>query len=97
MKQPVEWLQGVRLVDTPGTGDILHKFDRQLQTYLQKADVVVWVMSALAPLSESEQAFLKLAVLPQDFPKLLFAINWMDIIPNDIEAERVLNSIYNKI
>lgn len=97
IETPVEWLQGVRLVDTPGTGDIFKKFDSQVQTYLKKADMVVWVMSALTPLSQSEQAFLKLAVLPQDFPKIFFVINSMDITRNDIEAERLLNSSHNKI
>lgn len=97
IETPVEWLKGVRLVDTPGTGDIFHKFDQQVQTYLQKADVVVWVLSALTPLSESEQAFLKLAVLPQDFPKILFVINWMDVTQNEREAERLLNSSCKKI
>lgn len=61
IETPVEYLQGLRLVDTPGTGDILKRFDSQIHTYLSQADMVLWVISALSPLSESEQAFLRLS------------------------------------
>ncbi|NEQ27756.1 MAG: dynamin family protein, partial [Microcoleus sp. SIO2G3] len=64
-----EWLRGLRLVDTPGTGDIFKRFDSKVHTYLLQADAVIFVVSALAPFAESEQAFLQMSVIPQDFPK----------------------------
>lgn len=97
IETPVEWLRGLRLVDTPGTGDILKRFDSQVQAYLSQADVVVWVISALCPLSESEQAFLRLSVFPHDFPKLFFLVNLMDIFHTDEQAERLLNATQKKI
>ena len=93
----IEWLKGMRLVDTPGTGDILKQFDSQVHDYLCHADAVLCVVSALSPLAESEQAFLKLSLLPQDFPKLLFVINMMDIARTDRDAQRLLDSIRSKI
>ena len=94
---PVEWLQGLSLVDTPGTGDIFKRFDSQVQDYLIKADAVIFVISALSPLSESEQSFLKLSVLPQDFPKIFFVVNMMDMAQTDGDADRLLTSIEEKI
>jgi len=97
IKATVEWLRGLCLVDTPGTGDIFKQFDSQVHAYLYHADAVLFVVSALVPLAESEQAFLRLSLLPQDFPKLFFVVNMMDIARTEQEAERLSNSIKTKI
>lgn len=97
IETPNEWLRGLRLVDTPGTGDIFKRFDRQVHTYLLQADAVIFVASALAPFAESEQAFLQMSVIPQDFPKIFFLLNRMDDIRTEKEATRLLNSTYKKI
>ncbi|PMB39612.1 dynamin family protein [Fischerella thermalis CCMEE 5330] len=97
IETPNQWLRGLRLVDTPGTGDIFKRFDRQVHTYLLQADAVVFVSSALAPFAESEQAFLQMSVIPQDFPKVFFILNRMDDIRTDPEAARLLNGTYKKI
>ncbi|MEH2205963.1 MAG: dynamin family protein [Nostoc sp.] len=97
IETPVEWLRGVRLVDTPGTGDVFKRFDRQVHTYLLQADAVVFVVSALSPFAESEQKFLQMSVLPQDFPKVFFTLNMMDNIQTEQEVERLLKSTKKKI
>ncbi len=97
IETPNKWLRGLRLVDTPGTGDIFKRFDRQVHTYLLQADAVVFVSSALAPFAESEQVFLQMSVIPQDFPKVFFILNRMDDIRTDPEAARLLNGTYKKI
>jgi GTPase SAR1 family protein len=97
IEAPNEWLRGLRLVDTPGTGDIFKRFDRQIHAYLLKADAVMYVTSALAPFAESEQAFLQMSVIPQDFPKVFFVLNRMDDIRTERDAVRLLNSTYKKI
>lgn len=97
IETPVEYLQGLRLVDTPGTGDIFKQFDSQIHTYLSQADMVLWVISALSPLSESEQAFLRLSLAPQNFPKLFFIVNMMDCVHTKAEAERLLYATRKKI
>lgn len=97
IETPIEWLKGLCLVDTPGTGDIFQRFDRQVHDYLEQADAVIFLISALSPLSASEQAFLQLSVLPQDFPKVFLVVNMMDISRSNEEAERLLTSIRAKI
>ena len=89
VRAPVEWLRGMCLVDTPGTGDLLQRFDRQVQDYLTRADAVLFVLSPLAPLSESERAFLRLAVLSQDFGKITFVVNMLDKVRSEQDVGRV--------
>jgi predicted GTPase len=91
VRAPVEWLRGVCLVDTPGTGDLLQRFDRQVQDYLTRADAVLFVLSPLAPLSESERAFLRLAVLSQDFGKITFVVNMLDKVRSEKEVGQVMD------
>jgi GTPase SAR1 family protein len=97
IETPNEWLRGLRLVDTPGIGDIFKRFDRQVHTYLLQADAVIFVSSALAPFAESEQAFLQMSVIPQDFPKVFFILNRMDDIRTEPEINRLFNGTYKKI
>jgi GTPase SAR1 family protein len=97
VRAPVEWLRGLCLVDTPGTGDLLQRFDRTVQEYLARADAVVFVLSPLDPISENERAFLQLAVLPQDFAKVIFVVNMLDKVRCEEDAARVLEHLQQKI
>lgn len=97
IEAPVEWLRQICLVDTPGMGDIEWRFDKQVQNYLPKADAVLYVISAVSPLSQTERDFLKLAISPQDFPKLFFVLNMMDVPRREEEARRLLASVKGKI
>lgn len=97
IKAPIEWLRGVQLVDTPGMGDVLNRFDRQVQEYLQKADAIIFLVSALSPLSETEENFLRLSLKPADFSKLIFVVNMLDFARNEDEVQKVLNLISNKV
>lgn len=97
IEAPVEWLEQICLVDTPGTGDLEWRFDKQVQSYLPKADAVLVVVSALSPLSKTERAFLQLALSPLDFPKLFFVVNMMDIPRKERDAKRLLEALKIKI
>lgn len=96
IEAPVDWLKGLKLVDTPGTGDMMERFDKQIHRYLSKADVLLYVMFSSAVLSESERAFLTSSVLPQDFPKVFFIINRLDEL-NDANTARLLNRTSQQI
>lgn len=97
IKAPVEWLRGICLVDTPGIGDLLRQVDRLVQDYLSQADMVVCVVSALAPLAESEQTYLRLSLVPQEFPKVFFIVNMMDFALKEADAGRLLEHIRAKL
>jgi small GTP-binding protein len=97
IQAPTKWLPGITLVDTPGTNDIFKQFDSQVHNYLTQADAIIFVISALSPFSESERAFLQFSVVPQDFPKVFFVVNMMDIARNDEQSEKLLNTIQTKV
>lgn len=97
VRLPLPWLKGVCVVDTPGTGDLLWRFDRRVQEYLARADAVVFVVSALSPLSESERMFLRLSVLPQELPKVVFVINMLDKVEKEEDAQEIARFLTAKI
>jgi GTP-binding protein EngB required for normal cell division len=96
IQAPIDWLKGFRIVDTPGTGDMMQRFDKQVHSYLSKADVLLYVMFSAAVLSESERAFLTSSVIPQDFPKIFFIINRLDEL-NEEDEKRLLKRTKQRI
>jgi len=97
VRVPSPWLEGVCLVDTPGTGDLFQQFDRQVHDYLSQADAVLYLLSPLSPVSESERNFLQLAVIPQDFAKVTFVVNMLDKIEREGDVHRILELIRHRV
>jgi GTPase Era involved in 16S rRNA processing len=96
IRVPLPELQGVRIVDTPGVGDLLKQFDNQVKDYLIYADAVIYMVSALSPLSDTEQTFLRAALLPQEFSKLIIVVNMLDCMEDAEETSRILDRIQTK-
>lgn len=96
IKVPLPELEGMRIVDTPGVGDLLKQFDNQVKDYLIYADAVIYMVSALSPLSDTEQTFLRAALLPQEFSKLIIVVNMLDCLEDADETSRILDRIHSK-
>lgn len=92
-----ELLKEISIVDTPGVGDILKAFDQKVVDYMMKADAVIYVVSALSPISETELMFLNTAVLPHSFSRLFVIINMVDCIDEQKDVERIKNAIADKV
>lgn len=97
IEAPVEWLRDVAVVDSPGTGDLLWRFDQRVQEYLPRADAVLHVVSAVSPLSDSERSFLRIALRPLDLAKVVFVVNQLDLIRAQRDAERVTARVAESI
>lgn len=93
IEAPVPLLEGITIVDSPGMGDMLWRFDRRVAEYLPRADAVLHVVSALSPLSESERGFLKLTLRPLDLAKVVFVVNMLDQVRVEEDATRVLDRV----
>lgn len=99
LKRPCELLKDITIIDTPGMGDALKRFDEMVEQCILQADAVIYIYSVLSPLSNTEQLFLKSAILPQKFTSLFLVGNWGDSLESaeellDMEAfleERVKN------
>lgn len=61
LKVPLQALEGVALVDTPGTNAIIRQHQTLTEGFLPRADLVLFLTSADRPFTESERQFLDLA------------------------------------
>lgn len=92
-----ELLKDVMIVDTPGIGESMRDFDKQIAEYLVNADAVVYVMSARSPMSASEQSFLSNIVMPQSFSRVLVALNMVDTLDSIEDITKVTNLLEQKV
>ena len=84
-----ESLRNVTLVDTPGMGDLMKAFDEQVADYLVNADAIIYVVSARAPLSYTEQAFLSTTIMPQSFSRVFLAVNMADTLETAENLQKI--------
>ncbi|WP_339095949.1 dynamin family protein [Deinococcus sp. VB343] len=61
LTHPLPSLEGVALVDTPGTNAIIRQHQALTEGFLPRADLVLFLTSADRPFTESERQFLSLA------------------------------------
>ena len=95
--EPLEILRELSIVDTPGMGDVLNQFDAQVHEYIARADAVIYIASALSPLSETEQMFLSGILRPQSFSRLFLVINMADCLESAQDIERVKALILERV
>lgn len=97
IQENIPILKEISIVDTPGLGDVLKSFEDQVQDYLNRADAVIYVVSVLSPLSESEQAYLCASILPQRFSRLLVAANMSDCLDTEEDIQKVKREIVQRV
>ncbi|XP_068658902.1 probable transmembrane GTPase FZO-like, chloroplastic isoform X2 [Aristolochia californica] len=82
---PAEILKQMNIVDTPGTNVILQRQQRLTEEFVPRADLILFVISADRPLTESEVAFLR--YIQQWKKKVVFVLNKSDIYRDMHELE----------
>lgn len=81
---PAEFLRGgITLVDTPGVEDASGDSAEVTYNALQDADAAIVMVSALAPLSLTEQEFIAEYMLDRQVPLLAAAISYYDQLEGD--------------
>ncbi|PHT72692.1 hypothetical protein T459_23477 [Capsicum annuum] len=85
---PASVLQEMIIVDTPGTNVILQRQQRLTEEFVPRADLLLFVMSADRPLTESEVSFLRYT--QQWSKKVVFVLNKSDIYQNKGELEEAI-------
>ncbi|MCO5554276.1 hypothetical protein L7F22_007804 [Adiantum nelumboides] len=88
---PAELLKEINLVDTPGTNVILKRQQRLTEEFVPRADLVLFVLSADRPFTESEMTFLKY-ILQWD-KRIIFLLNKSDIFSEQEELEEVVKFV----
>lgn len=82
---PLDYLEDVTLIDTPGTNSIILEHKDITESFIHRAELVLFVMSADHPLTESEREFLQF-LRGEWGRKVLYILNKTDLKVNgDIE------------
>jgi small GTP-binding protein len=84
---PVELLEELTIVDTPGTNAIFREHERLTSEFVPRADLVLFVTSADRPFTESERAFLQ--TIRDWGKKIVIVINKIDLLERPNEHEQV--------
>ena len=77
----------MNIVDTPGTNVILERQQRLTEEFVPRADLVLFVLSADRPMTESEVRFLK--YIRKWGKKVLFVVNKCDRLDGVDEVNEV--------
>jgi small GTP-binding protein len=84
---PVDWLQHINVVDTPGTNAIIQRHQQLTEDFVPRADLILFVTSADRPFSESERIFLQR--IKEWGKKVLVVVNKIDILEGPADVEQV--------
>ncbi|KAF2325180.1 hypothetical protein GH714_024916 [Hevea brasiliensis] len=81
----------MNIVDTPGTNVILQRQQRLTEEFVPRSDLLLFVISADRPLTESEVDFLRYT--QQWKKKVVFVLNKSDLYQNTSELEEAISFI----
>ncbi|WP_034386494.1 dynamin family protein [Deinococcus sp. YIM 77859] len=84
---PLPSLEGVALVDTPGTNAIIRQHQALTEGFLPRADLVLFLTSADRPFTESERQFLSLAA--RWGRSVILVVNKADLLETPEQREQV--------
>lgn len=84
---PVEFLNEISIVDTPGTNAIIREHENITSKFVPRSDLVLFITSADRPFTESERLFLE--EIRDWGKKVVIIINKIDILQNDADLAQI--------
>ncbi|MFN2136413.1 MAG: dynamin family protein [Candidatus Promineifilaceae bacterium] len=90
-RAPVELLQKISIVDTPGTNAIVREHEALTAEFIPRSDLVLFITSADRPFTESERNFLTL--IKQWGKKIVLVVNKIDILDNEEDVQQVIDFV----
>lgn len=91
LEMPVDWLNEINLVDTPGTNAIFQKHQEITEEFVPRSDLVLFVTSADRPFSESERQFLE--QIREWGKKIVVVVNKIDLVQTEADRQTILSFI----
>ncbi|WJY26435.1 dynamin family protein [Sporosarcina trichiuri] len=92
-REPIEYIklfvpspllkERVVLVDTPGLNDLNEQRSAVTETFIPRADAVLFTLDMRAPVSETEYEFLQSMQEKQGIETVLFPMNFMDMLEEE--------------
>lgn len=92
---PVELLQEISIVDTPGTNAIIREHEEITTRFIPQSDLVLFVTSSDRPFTESERSFLE--KIRNWGKKLVVVINKIDILESEDEIEQICDFVEDNV
>ncbi|MFL7869074.1 MAG: dynamin family protein, partial [Anaerolineales bacterium] len=95
---PVDLLENLSIVDTPGTNAIIREHEVITNQFVPRADLVLFVTSTDRPFSESERAFL--ARIRDWGKKVVVVLNKIDLLQSEDDLSEISTFIkenFNKL
>lgn len=94
---PCELLKNrIVLVDTPGVSDLNEQRSEVTYQFVPKANAVLFVLDANAPLKKTEKEFIDERLLPLGIHNIIFIINKYDAVDED-EEEEFLDNVKKRL
>lgn len=90
---PADLLREIAIVDTPGTNVVLDRQQRLTEEYVPRADMILFVMSADRPFTESEVKFLE--YIRKWGKKVVFVVNKVDILNSGDQVDEIRTFVGN--
>lgn len=88
---PVEILNQINIVDTPGTNAIIRKHQAITEEFVPRSDMILFITSAERPFTESERGFLD--QIKAWGKKVVLVINKIDIFDSQTELTQVIDFV----
>ncbi|MCP5097871.1 MAG: GTP-binding protein [Chloroflexi bacterium] len=88
---PVDILQKISIVDTPGTNAIVREHEALTAEFIPRSDLVLFITSADRPFTESERNFL--SQIRDWGKKIVLVVNKVDILPGDDDVKKVVDFV----
>ncbi|MCB8925731.1 MAG: dynamin family protein [Ardenticatenaceae bacterium] len=88
---PIDILQKISIVDTPGTNAILREHEALTAEFIPRSDLVLFITSADRPFSESERTFL--TQIRDWGKKIVLLVNKTDILTAEGERNQVIEFV----
>jgi len=87
LTMPIDWLNEISIVDTPGTNAIIRSHEELTSQFVPRSDLVLFITSADRPFTESERSFIESI---RDWgKKVVIAINKVDILQSEDEISQI--------
>lgn len=97
IKRPIDILKRFTIIDTPGLGDSMQDYSADVAEALRQADAVIYVFSALYPISMQEQMFLRSAIKPQNYTDLFIVANFCDVAETAENCQRMKQAVCDRL
>ena len=88
---PMEILEKISIVDTPGTNAIVREHEALTAEFIPRSDLVLFITSADRPFTESERNFL--TQIRDWGKKIVLVVNKVDILPTDDDVKKVVDFV----